>query len=80
MAVSSLFTGECFSKQANQLNNWSYSSAVTFIFLSNTMSLFSQPGLKMHLHINPDSVFLKVSGQNETLKQSNQSWSCCLFY
>lgn len=34
----------------------------------------------MHLHINPDAVFLKVTGQNGTLKQSNQFQSCCMAY
>lgn len=34
----------------------------------------------MHLHINPDAVFLKVTEQNGTLKQSNQSQNCCMAY
>lgn len=48
-----------------RLNNLS-SSAVTSALFSIKVLPYPQPGLKMHLHINPHPLFLKVSRENET--------------
>lgn len=49
-----------------RLNDLSSSSAETSALLSIKVLPPPQPGLKIHLHINPHPLFLKVSRENET--------------